>query len=79
MADRRVKYRTGNTGLDDQIAALVAAAGVGQDEDLVFEMIVSAVRMGRESADRPGTTWSTSASSASRFSSGSLRTTQACS
>jgi len=52
MADRRVKYRTGNVGLDDQIAALVAAAGVGQDEDLVFEMIVSAVRMGRESADR---------------------------
>ena len=35
------------------IAELVEAAGVtGDDADLVFEMIVSAVRMGRDGADR---------------------------
>jgi len=52
MADRRAQYRTGSTELDGRIADLVDAAGVGDDADLVFEMIVSAVRMGRESADR---------------------------
>jgi uncharacterized protein (TIGR00730 family) len=48
----RVRYRTGNEGLDRTIAALVESAGVSPDEDLIFEMIVSAVRMGREAADR---------------------------
>jgi uncharacterized protein (TIGR00730 family) len=52
MAARRPRYRTGNEELDTRIAELVAAAGIGRDEDLVHEMIVSAVRMGRESADR---------------------------
>ena len=51
MADRP-RYRTGNADLDERIASLVEAAGIGRDDDLVFEMIVSAVRMGRESADR---------------------------
>ena len=51
MADRP-RYRTGNAELDQRIASLVEAAGIGRDDDLVFEMIVSAVRMGRESADR---------------------------
>jgi uncharacterized protein (TIGR00730 family) len=49
---RTPRYRTGNESLDDTIAALVDEAGVHRDQDLVFEMIVSAVRMGREAADR---------------------------
>lgn len=52
MSPRRARYRTGNEAVDDHIASLVEAAGVRRDLDLVFEMIVSAVRMGRESADR---------------------------
>lgn len=48
----RPKYRTGDDDLDRRIKKLVAAAGVGPDDDLVFEMIVSALRMGREAADR---------------------------
>ena len=46
------RYRTGHDELDDRIAGLVEAAGVTGNRDLVFEMIVSAVRMGREDADR---------------------------
>src|SRR4051812_47145511 len=49
---RAPRYRTGNEGLDNAILELVSAAGVHRDQDLVFEMIVSAVRMGREAADR---------------------------
>jgi uncharacterized protein (TIGR00730 family) len=52
MPSRRAKYRTGKEELDEQIAALVEAAGVRRDDDLVFEMVVSAIRMGREAADR---------------------------
>jgi len=48
----RPKYRTGDDDLDRRIKKLVAAAGVAPDDDLVFEMIVSALRMGREAADR---------------------------
>jgi uncharacterized protein (TIGR00730 family) len=52
-ADRpRPRYRTGNADLDTRIDDLVAAAGIGRDGDLVHEMIVSAIRMGREAADR---------------------------
>jgi uncharacterized protein (TIGR00730 family) len=47
-----VRYRTGSESLDQRIADLVAAAGITRDEDLVFEMLVSVVRMGREAADR---------------------------
>lgn len=52
MARRQVRYRTGNEDIDARIHALVEQAGVYRDEDLVFEMVVSAVRMGRESVDR---------------------------
>jgi hypothetical protein len=48
----RPKYRTGETELDRLIEEVVAAARVEPDEDLVFEMVVSALRMGREAADR---------------------------
>ena len=50
--NRRARYRTGNESLDQRIADLVDAAGVTRDADLVFESIVSAVRMGREAVDR---------------------------
>jgi uncharacterized protein (TIGR00730 family) len=49
---RRARYRTGHDELDATIASLLEAAGVVGNDDLVFEMVVSAVRMGRESADR---------------------------
>lgn len=52
MCPRPARYRTGNESLDTRIADLVDAAGVHRDQDLVFEMVVSAVRMGREAVDR---------------------------
>jgi uncharacterized protein (TIGR00730 family) len=52
MRSRSPRYRTGNEQLDQLIAELVQVSGVHRDADLVFEMIVSAVRMGREAADR---------------------------
>ncbi|HEY6532396.1 MAG TPA: LOG family protein [Acidimicrobiales bacterium] len=52
MANRRGRYRTGDEALDARIHQLIQGAGVSRDEDLVFEMVVSALRMGRESVDR---------------------------
>lgn len=52
MSPRPIRYRTGNEDLDTLIAALVEQAGIQRDRDLVFEMLVSVVRMGREAADR---------------------------
>jgi uncharacterized protein (TIGR00730 family) len=50
--DRLPRYRTGRSDLDEQIADLVDAAEVGRDADLVFEMVASCIRTGREAADR---------------------------
>jgi uncharacterized protein (TIGR00730 family) len=49
---RLPRYRTGSDDLDAKIFELIEAAGASRDNDLVFEMIVSAVRMGREAVDR---------------------------
>ena len=49
---RVAHYRTGHDEIDAQIVELVEAAGVTENDDLVFELIVSAVRMGRDDADR---------------------------
>ena len=49
---RVAHYRTGHDEIDAQIVELVEAAGVTDNDDLVFELIVSAVRMGRDDADR---------------------------
>ena len=49
---RLPRYRTGDTELDKQIAALIAQIGDVHDGDLVFEMIVSAVRLARDRASR---------------------------
>ena len=46
------RYRTGRADLDAAILELIAAAGVTEDTDLLFEMLVTAVRLGREDATR---------------------------
>lgn len=45
-------YRTGKSNLDKQIAELIDDANLTQDTGLTFEMIVSAIRLGLEHADR---------------------------
>jgi uncharacterized protein (TIGR00730 family) len=52
MSPSRPRYGTGHPELDDEIHRLIDTAGVGRDQDLVFEMVVSALRMGREATDR---------------------------
>ena len=52
MTDRRPRYRTGDDALDEAITELIGHAAVHRDTDLVFEMLVSALRMGREAVDR---------------------------
>jgi hypothetical protein len=49
---RLPRYRTGDPDLDQRVADLVAALGDVDDTDLVFELIVSAVRLSRDRADR---------------------------
>ncbi len=46
------RYRSGDRRLDDQIAELADVADVGIHRDLLFEMIVSALRLSRENNDR---------------------------
>jgi uncharacterized protein (TIGR00730 family) len=46
------RYRTGRDDLDTAIVRLVDAAGVEADRDLVFEMLVSALRVGLEDVSR---------------------------
>jgi len=52
MADPLPRYRTGDDALDARIADLLEAAKVETDRDLVFELLTSALRMGREGVDR---------------------------
>lgn len=49
---RLPRYRTGDPQLDEQIVALLDSVGPVPDADLVFEMIVTAMRLAREQADR---------------------------
>jgi uncharacterized protein (TIGR00730 family) len=46
------RYRTGDAALDEAIASLVDEAGATRDADVVFELVVSAVRLARDHADR---------------------------
>src|SRR3954470_20576853 len=46
------RYRTGDEDLDAQIAALASALGGVRDGDLVFELIVSSVRLALDRASR---------------------------
>lgn len=53
MSKRRpARYRTGTESLDARLVELIEHAGISHDDDLVFEMLVSIIRMGRESTDR---------------------------
>lgn len=52
MARPRARYGTGHPELDEHITRLIGEAGIGSDQDLVFEMVASALRMGREATDR---------------------------
>ena len=49
---RLPRYRTGDAELDQRIADLIASLGDVHDTDLVFELIVSAVRLARDRASR---------------------------
>ena len=51
MLDPLPRYRTGNRDLDRAIGELVDSVDEG-DREYVFELIVSAIRMGREDVDR---------------------------
>jgi uncharacterized protein (TIGR00730 family) len=50
--ERLPRYRTGDPELDAAIAELVTRAGPVEHFDLVFEMVVSALRMARDGAAR---------------------------
>ena len=50
--DKLPRYRTGNAQLDEDIARLIDDADLRVDTDLLFEMIVTSVRMGLENVDR---------------------------
>jgi uncharacterized protein (TIGR00730 family) len=52
MPPRRPRYRTGHDALDQRLTELIDEAGILDHRDLVFEMLVSIVRMGREATDR---------------------------
>lgn len=52
MAGDLPRYRTGDEELDAHITALMESAGIDADRDLLFELLTSVVRMGREGVDR---------------------------
>ncbi len=52
MAQKLPRYRTGDPHLDERIAAFIADLGEVDDADLVFELMVSAVGLSRDRADR---------------------------
>ena len=49
---RLPRYRTGDPELDQKLADLIAGLGDIHDSDLVFELMVSAVRLARERVSR---------------------------
>jgi SLOG cluster4 family len=51
VAERKPRYRTGSAELDAQINELLDAAGATEQRDLLFEILVTAVRLARDSAD----------------------------
>jgi uncharacterized protein (TIGR00730 family) len=50
--ERLPRYRTGDPELDRAVAELVDEAGADANADLVFEMVVSALRLANDAADR---------------------------
>ena len=51
MTDFPSRYRTGDDELDAEIAALAERVDPA-DRELIFEMVVTAMRLSREDADR---------------------------
>jgi uncharacterized protein (TIGR00730 family) len=49
---RMPRYRTGDPELDRAVADLVARSGATRDQDLIYELLVSALRLARDGADR---------------------------
>lgn len=52
MAVRLPRRRTGDPDLDQRLLAVLADAGATEDLDLLFEMLVTVVRMARDGIDR---------------------------
>src|SRR5262245_16043103 len=50
--DRRPRYRTGDPDLDRAVAAIIDELPAGRNEDLIFELITSAIRLARDGASR---------------------------
>ena len=50
--ERTPSYRTGDPHLDDAIAALVEQSDSSDDHDVLFELVVTALRLGREGVNR---------------------------
>ena len=50
--DKLPRYRSGDRNVDETIQRLIEQAGGTHDDDLVFEMIVSALRLGRDQDNR---------------------------
>ncbi len=49
---RLPRYRTGDPALDESIAGLLGELGDVKDEDLIFELVVSAIRLALDRANR---------------------------
>jgi hypothetical protein len=52
MTERLPRYRTGRDDLDTRIVDLLEATGVDENEDLLFEIIATAVRLAGDSTER---------------------------
>ena len=52
MTIPRTRYRTGDPAVDAALVELLDSVGVDQDRDLLFEILVSAVRLAGDGADR---------------------------
>src|SRR4051812_47815198 len=48
----RQRYRTGDSGLDEQLLQVLETAGAARDVDQLFEILVSAARLAGDGADR---------------------------
>lgn len=46
------RYRTGDADLDRAVAAIIDEVPAGKNEDLIFELITSAIRLARDGASR---------------------------
>ena len=49
---RLPRYRTGDPAIDERVAEIVDLTGTAANQDLIFEMIASAVRMARANTNR---------------------------